>query len=187
MPDQTVVDLLYQDFQELMGKIDIAEVSLQTTLRITFSKSLWIAAASYFEDQVKKQILDFVRQASSGHRLVYELARVKVVERQYHTLFNWSSNNANEFFSCFGEEFKHAMQQYVKDNEDYRDSIKEFMEIGRVRNSLVHQNYAQFPLEKTVDEIYASYRTGLLFVNSISNHLERVTNSDEIVAQVGGA
>ena len=43
MPDQTVVDLLYRDFQELQDKIDIAEVSLQTTLRITFSKSLWIA------------------------------------------------------------------------------------------------------------------------------------------------
>ena len=182
MPDQTVVDLLYRDFQELQDKIDIAEVSLQTTLRITFSKSLWIAAASYFEVEVKKQILDFVRQASFGHRLVYELARIKVVDRQYHTLFQWSSNNASDFFGCFGEEFKHSMQQYVKDNEDYRDSIKEFMEIGRVRNSLVHQNYAQFHLEKTVEEIYASYRTGLLFVNSISSHLERVANSDETVA-----
>ena len=177
MSDQTAVDLLYQDFIELLGKIDLAEVSLQTTLRITFSKSLWIAAASYFEDAVKKQILDFVHEASFGHRLIYELARIKIVDRQYHTLFDWNSNNAGDFFACFGKEFKDSMQQYVKDNEDYGASIREFMEIGRVRNSLVHQNYAQFPLEKTVEEIYASFRAGLLFVNSISSHLERVANS----------
>ena len=179
MPEHTVVDSLYQDFQELMGKIDIAEVSLQTTLRITFGKSLCIAAASYFEDVVKKQILEFVRQASPGHRSVYELVRIKITARQYHTLFNWDSDNASAFFGCFGEEFRRSMQQYVREHEDYRESIKEFMQIGRVRNSLVHQNYAQFSLEKTVEEIYASYKTGLLFVNSISSHLERVTSSDE--------
>ena len=183
MPEHTVVDSLYQDFKELVGKIDVAEVSLQTTLRITFGKSLCIAAASYFEDMVKKQILDFVRQASPGHRSVYELARIKITDRQYHTLFNWRADNASEFFGCFGEEFKRSMQQYVKDNEDYRKSIQEFMEIGRVRNSLVHQNFAQFSLEKTVEEIYDSYRTGLLFVNSISSHLERVTSSDETPEQ----
>ena len=148
MPDETAVDRLYQDFQELLAKVDIAEVSLRTTLRINFSKSLLVAAASYFEVQVRKQILDFVRCNSSGNELVFELVRIRAIERQYHTLFNWSSDNANEFFGCFGNSFKQAMRQYVNDHNDYRDSIRAFMEISRERNPLVHEDYAQFPLEK---------------------------------------
>ena len=177
MPGETVVDRLYQDFQEVIAGIGSAEVSLQTTARVNFSKSLLLAAASYFEEQVKSQILDFVSGHSSGNELVMEFIQKTVIERQYHTLFDWKATNANAFFALFGSGFREYMKQHVDNDSEYRDAIRAFLEIGRERNPLVHENYAQFPLEKTVEEIYARYRDALIFVDSIGLHLERYSGS----------
>ena len=177
MPGETVVDRLYQDFQEVIAGIGSAEVSLQTTARVNFSKSLLLAAASYFEEQVKSQILDFVHNRSFGNEILTQFARNQAIERQYHTLFSWDATNANRFFSLFGSGFREYMKQHVDNDNEYREAIRAFLEIGRERNLLVHENYAQFPLEKTVEEIYARYRDALIFVDSIGLHLERYSSS----------
>lgn len=54
----------------------------------------------------------------------------------------------------------------VKDSDELKLSISAFMEIGRERNKLVHQDYATFALEKTLDEVHGLYRNALLFVDS---------------------
>ena len=179
MPVETAVDQLYQDFQELLSKIDIAEVSLQTTLRTTFSKSLMMAVAGYFEEQVQQQIIGFVDNRTSGNELLKELVIHRAFGRQYHTLFNWDRKNANSFFSLFGNNFSESMTQHIKECDDYGEAIRAFLEIGNARNELAHGNYAQFPLDKTTEEIYDRYKVALLFVNSIGSHLERVSNSSE--------
>jgi hypothetical protein len=58
------------------------------------------------------------------------------------------------------------MADYIKCNE-LENSIKSFMEIGSSRNRLVHQDYGSFTLEKTSDEVYASYNSALRFVESV--------------------
>ena len=176
MPDETVVDLLYQDFQEVINRIDVFELSLQTTLRVTFSKSLLMAVAGYFEEQVQQQVVSFVHDCSSGNELVKELILHRAFGRQYHSLFIWEAKNANHFFALFGSGFSQSMRQFITGRDEYQEAIRAFLEIGNARNELAHGNYAQFPLDKTTEEIYASYKAGLQFVNSIGTHLERVNN-----------
>ena len=181
MPDETVVDRLYRDFQELIQGIDPVEVSLRETLRVNFSKSLLLSAASYFEEQVKNQLLDFMRSRSSGNELVMEFIRNKAVERQYHTYFNWGEvrlGSANNFFGLFGNDFKEYMVQYARNDIDYANAILAFLDIGSERNNLVHQNYAQFSLGKTIEEIYTSYKSALQFVDSIGSHLASVSDGN---------
>lgn len=175
MPDETPVDELYQNFQELIAGIDPKEVSLRGTVQVNFAKSLLLAAASYFEEQVKSQILDFVRFSSSNNKLVVEFVQNKAIGRQYHSLFDWDAKNANKFFSFFGRDFQQEMHQFVQNDRGYADAIEAFLAIGRERNRLVHQNYAQISLEQTVEEIYYSYKIALQFVDSIDSHLGRIS------------
>jgi hypothetical protein len=45
--------------------------------------------------------------------------------------------------------------------------VRAFLEVGSERNKLLHQDYATFPLEKTLEEIYAPYRSALDFVECL--------------------
>ena len=175
MLDETPVDELYRDFQELIGKVDILELSLQTTLRITFSKSLLLAVAGYFEDQVQSQVIGFVRDSTSSNGLVEQLVLGRAFGRHYSTLFSWDANNANTFFRHFGDAFYQAMNQYANEHSEYQEAVREFLEIGNTRNKLAHVDYARFPLDKTMEEIYSSYKMALQFVGGIGSHLERVS------------
>jgi len=91
--------------------------------------------------------------------------------RQYHTWFDWTRNNANTFFAMFGDGFKGHMAKVIDGDENLAKSISDFMEIGRERNRLVHQDYGSFFLEKTAEEIFASYASALLFVEFIPKAL----------------
>ena len=173
MPEETVVDRLYQDFQSLIAEIQTLDLSLQTTLRMTLSKSLLMTVAGYFEERVQREVVGYVNKCSSGNELLEEIVVRKAFGRQYHSLFSWDRRNANTFFSLFGNRFSQHMKDYVDENPEYQESVRAFMEIGNSRNELAHGNYALFPLDKTVEEIYDSYKLGIEFVNSISSHLER--------------
>ena len=178
MPDETPVDELYQDFKDLIDAIDPMDVSLRETVRVNFGKSLLVAASSYFEERIKTQLLDFMRGRAANDELVIEFVRNKAVERQYHTYFNWSEvrlGSVNGFFGLFGNNFKEHMVQQVHDDGEYANAVRAFLHIGNQRNLLVHQNYAQFSLDSTPEEIYASYKVALQFVDSIGSHLARVS------------
>ena len=182
VPGETPVDLLYRNFQEVIAGIDPMEVSLRGTLEVHFSKSLLMAVAGYFEEQVQHQVLAFVDSQTSGNELVKELILRRSFGRQYSSLFEWKAKNANYFFAFFGREFSQSMRQYVSEHDEYQDAARAFLEVGNARNELAHGSYAQFPLDKTIEEIYQSYQLALPFVNSISDHLTRV--SAEITSTV---
>ena len=160
-----VVDRTYNEFLGLLKVLDgVNEISLRNTVDNNFRKLLLMAAASYFEQRMKDAMLDFVVEATAEDHVLTCLVRNKVVSRQYHSWFNWDVKNANNFFSLFGPSFQQSMKEIVSSDTDLDSSIQAFIEIGGERNRLVHQNFASFSLEKTSDEIYALYRTGLRFI-----------------------
>lgn len=59
----------------------------------------------------------------------------------------------------------------VKESDNLRSAIQAFLELGGERNRLVHQDYATFPLEKTLEEIYALYQSALTFVENLPGAL----------------
>jgi hypothetical protein len=116
-------------------------------------------------------VVEFIREKATRSILVEEFVRNKAVARQYHTWFKWGENNANQFFGLFGADFRAAMVNRVKASEELRESIKAFLDIGEDRNQLVHQDYATFPLEKTLEEIYVLYQKAMLFIETFPNAL----------------
>ena len=168
MSEPTAVDRLYSEANALIDLLQhSSELSLQVAVSDHFRKALLLAAASYFEDRVCHLVLEYVRQRALGSGLIENFVRNKAIARQYHSWFAWNDNNANKFFSLFGAEFRSLMSARVRASVEMQASIKAFLELGNERNRLVHQNYATFPMEKTLDEVYILYKNSRAFVEAL--------------------
>ena len=161
---------LHDDFQELLS-ILAAQPSLQTVADDCFRKVLLLSAASYFERTVTETIVSFVQNVTSQNECVTEFVRRKGLTRQYHTLFAWDAENpvkgATQFFAFFGEGFKAAMKARLSADPELEAAVAAFIEVGRDRNRLIHQDLASFTLEKTAAEIFAQYTRALRFVETL--------------------
>lgn len=171
MSDATPVDRLYEESSSVIKALGDGQPSLVIAAGDNFRKALVLAAASYFEFRVSKCVMDFVYEYANGNVMVVSFVKNKAIARQYHTWFNWSDSNANQFFGLFGSPFKQMMGERIRASNDLRASIRAFLEIGNERNKLVHQDFASFSLEKTLEEIYTLYQQALLFVDGFATHL----------------
>lgn len=170
--EPTIIDRLVQDNGELAELLrEQGQISHLNDVENSFRKTLLLAAASYFESEIKDTVIDFARAQAGNSGPLVQLIRNKAIERQYHTFFTWDSSNANTFFSMFGSEFKEFMKAKLKEREELATSIRNFLELGNLRNQLVHQNFATFEIEKTPEEIFALYRSARAFVESIGSLL----------------
>jgi hypothetical protein len=163
----TIVDQLHADFRGILAVIPGNELSLQNVASENFRKSLLLSAASFFERRLVAILTELVNQWSHGTSPLNEFVRVKAIERQYHTYFDWERANGNPFFRLFGTDFKAFMERRCKDDDTFADSIKAFIEIGRERNRLVHQDFGSYALEKTFDEIYDLYNKARHFLDNL--------------------
>ena len=55
------------------------------------------------------------------------------------------------------------MEQLCKADEAFDVGVRSFIEIGRERNRLAHQDFGSYVLEKTFDEIYDLYNRARVF------------------------
>jgi len=182
MIEATPVDRLYTESVSVVRSLSSTEPSLAIAASDTFRKTLVLASASYFEHKVCVCVADFVHECANGSTLVVSFVKNKAISRQYHTWFNWTDSNANTFFALFGVEFKQMMQERIRSSEELKAAVAAFLEIGNERNKLVHQDFASFPFEKTLEEIYGSYNKALPFVNGLATHLRECKPVTTLIA-----
>jgi hypothetical protein len=144
------------------------EVSHLTEIDANFRKLLVVGCASYFEQRIIEIIGGL---AGKGDQRVAEFVRIKALERQYHTFFEWDKPNANRFFAMFGTEFKKTAMKRVEQTPDLTASIKAFVEIGSKRNECVHKNLALMSMDWTLDEIMQRFESALAFVGFLEEVL----------------
>ncbi|AOI44472.1 HEPN domain-containing protein [Burkholderia oklahomensis] len=178
MTAQTAVDRMFAEAAEVMKTVNAAgDISLISAAADHFRKALLLGSASYFEQQICVCVLAFVHEQSGGCPLVGQFVKNKAVERQYHTWFDWKQSNANQFFGLFGPGFKDAMKVRIGASDELKESIAAFLEVGGERNKLVHQDYATFQLEKTMNEIYDLYKKALTFVEGLPSYLREAASA----------
>ncbi|MFN3506281.1 MAG: HEPN domain-containing protein [Allorhizobium sp.] len=180
----TVVDSIYLDFQDAARVLgNTGEISLKLLIESHLRRTLLLSAASYFELRITRDVEGFCSELTEGNELIVSLIKTKVISRQYHSWFSWDSNNANTFFAMFGPSFKQYMSGVVSKDEDLKNAIKAFLELGNERNKLVHSDYASYLINKTPDEIHALYLLGLQFVERIGVELRAYSKKmDQIEA-----
>lgn len=165
----TIVDSIYNDFKGLLQYLkQNQQVSMISDADNNFKKVLLLSAASYFEQQITDIIIKFVKIKSNDNKEIYSFIKITGIDRKYFTYFSWERKNANQFFALFGEDFKQEIINQINSESKLEDSIKSFLEIGRLRNELVHQNFASYSLDKTAEEIYSIYKQSLPFIELLS-------------------
>lgn len=175
-----VVERLHGEFVELhdfLVKNDGA--MLVSIVDENFPKALLLSAASHFEHRLKKAMKNFVIEITDNDHPLVSLIESRVIGRQYHTWFNWESKNANLFFAMFGSRFKDHAGALVNENDDLRKSINAFMEIGRERNKLVHQDFADFQMSKTSTEVYDLYESAKIFVDWFPDAIREFSSTSQ--------
>lgn len=173
----TIIDQQYESGNTLVDYLKSQQqLTFYNEAENNFRKTILLSAASYFEKEISETVIEFARSHTDNNELVVSIVKQKAVSRQYHTYFNWESANANAFFGLFGDEFKSRMTQRVKEDDNLDKGIKAFLEIGRERNKMVHQNFAEIVIDKTAEEIYNLYQTSLYFIETIKTELIRQNN-----------
>jgi hypothetical protein len=168
------------------------QISLVSDLNKHLRKVLILSAGSYFEHRITTILSDFVRAKSGEDLRIVNFLEKQAISGRYFQLFEWGKQNqpenpnkdANKFFSYFGEDFKAQAKSDIKiengDSEDIKtektkleESIKAFIEIGHLRNILVHSNFAEYSYEnKTPDEIFALFQKAEPFLEYLTEKLK---------------
>ena len=165
---ESMIDRLYADHQALTQYLSQqTEPSFVGMVDDDFRKLLALSVASLFEHTITDAILKFCEIKAAGDSGLYCLVRMKAVERQYATYFDWNGKTANTFFKLFGDTLGISMKNEVKNNSQLKAGCDAFLELGYVRNCLVHQNFASFAFEKTAEEVYEEYKLALKFVEYV--------------------
>ena len=172
------VERMLEDHTLLVACLEAAgEVSLRITIDSVFAKALLISAASYYESRLTAVLVGLYETGDRGSRVLAEFVKNQAIGRRYAQLFAWDANNANRFFSSFGTDFASHMREVVRNDIALQESVRAFLELGNLRNQLVHENYAEFPLDKTAKEIYDLYQKANRFVERFPEDIELYINS----------
>jgi RiboL-PSP-HEPN len=168
----TIIDKAFEDTTALLGYLAKRnELSLLRTVDDSFRKTLVLSAASLFEHQITDALHAYCAEKSGSDACILALIRNKAIKRQYFTYFDWENRRAGPFFSLLGELIGEELKTACK-AEPLKSALDAFLEIGSLRNTLVHQNFAGYAFEKTNDEVYALYLSASVFVNQVLEALK---------------
>ena len=157
------------------------EVSLLNDLNKHFRKILILSAGSYFEYRITFILSNFAREKSNGDIRIINFLEKQAINQRYFSLFSWGEKdkpespgkNANAFFRLFGNEFGSTVEAEIKENNEIEKSIRAFLEIGHLRNILVHSNFAEYVYEqKTPEEIFTLFKTAEPFLDYLMEKLK---------------
>lgn len=115
-------------------------------------KVLVLSAASLFEHRITEALLGYADKTSNSNKCVLSLIRNKAIKRQFHTFFDWENKRAGTFYTLLGEDLGAAVKAACNESPR-KEQIGAFLEIGYLRNCMVHQNFAEFPLDNSADDV----------------------------------
>lgn len=148
------------------------EVSYASYLDAAYRKVLALSAASFFESKVSEIIIQYARIVSGKDKRITELVRRKVIERQYHTLFEWKTKSTNSFWALFGDDTKLKVKTELSQNAELKEAEENFLYVGNLRNLIVHENFAEYEIcNITAKKIYEKYQSACEFVTYIETVL----------------
>lgn len=187
----TPVDVLHAEYLSIVNYLnENSQPSLSTDVNKYFKKVIVLSAASYFEHRVQEILVEFVVKETNNNILALNFFKKKAIGMQYHTYFSWGEKgepdkpgkNANSFFALFGEDFKKQAEEKVKQSQNLSVAMKAFLEIGHLRNILVHSNFAAYNFDnKTTEDVINLYKNGMPFVTFVEELLMITDISNSVI------
>lgn len=143
----------------LPEKVELA--SFYSGYNDLFKKAFTVACGNSFEKKLTKEIPILL---SKENLLGFNFLANQALDRKFHTLFKWETNNANKFFSLFGSEFKTYIGEKLRENKEYKQYEKDFLELGNLRNIIVHEGIYNYSLGRDIESIYVLFKNSMDFI-----------------------
>ena len=155
------VEGLYADYLGLILDLDGRSPSGLTALNRSYHKHLLVAAASSLEEVVKDLIPRLFE--TRGGKQMGAFVSKRVMARNYSQLFDWKAQTAQGFFASFGDDCSKNFKTLLKTDDGLKKQHDAFLALGHLRNEVVHNDYAIYPVALTPDEIIEQYRLAIRF------------------------
>jgi hypothetical protein len=165
MPND-IFDSLFDDYTALRSGPLAQDPSGLSALELTYPKVLLLASASFLEVATVEAVSQLFHRPELPELRTFVERRS--LNHQFHSLFDWKTPTANGFFAFFGGDCKGRFTARKDTDAEFKAAVDAFLEIGSLRNQLVHNNYAEFTLEKTAPEIRHLHRTASNFPPQIA-------------------
>jgi len=137
-PAESFVEALWHDLRDLEKYVPPAGIGVLVSARATYAKAMVIASGNWLERRTMAVLNSFVDEVSRSHEPLRELVRKKVVDRQFHTLFDWKSGRVDSFLKLFGKTLSNELLQAEKMQPDIANASMSFMKLVAERNVLAH-------------------------------------------------
>jgi hypothetical protein len=147
------------------------------------SKTLLLAAASFFEKQVCEAILGCAKDTGTSE-IFASFIEKQALERKFHSMFQWEATNINRFLALFGTECKKIMEKEIKESEELSSAMNDFIYINSQRNLLVHNNFAAFNLDTAMDDIWLKFKSAKLLSDWLPMRLTELATKPEVPESV---
>ncbi len=182
-----IIDNLYNDTSRLLQQLtEMGDLSLQSFANENLRKVLLLSAASWFEGRVCSAMEAFSAVHSNNHPGIQAIIKRWAVEGMYFRYFAWRERKPGAFYSQFGEQCSAILKSEVNASADLKLALADFLELGNLRNELVHQNFATYPFEKTADEVYTLFQSAERFVIFVEQRLSDPSFGRQVL-EVGAA
>ena len=169
-PAESYVERLWNDLGDLEHYVSEAGPAVFVNTKSAFAKAMILAAGNWLERRTVQTILDVARSASSQDTLVFLVER-RVLNRQFHTLFNWKSGKVDYFLSHFGPDFKKEAQEAAKQNEEVLRASLDFMELVAERNTLAHDKRISDEAQFTPSQVRSKFYNAAGWVSWVGQFL----------------
>ena len=180
----TIIDKLYSDNVTLLDYLSAqGEVSLRQIAEESFRKALVLSAASYFEYEIVEALRTYAVRRAGADECILAMLRTRVLSRQYHTFFDWPNRRVGPFYGLLGDVIGTELKQECS-AAALKTAVDAFLELGNLRNELVHQNFAGYAFEKTTKEVYELYNTASKFVNLVAAKLTQSPPIEELQQKI---
>ena len=138
-PADSYVESLWVNLLELEQLMPAHDATILVDTRSAYAKAMVLAAGNWLERRTLFALLTFARDASRRPALV-SFVKIRTLDRQFHTLFNWRSGKVNSFLGTFGADFRDRVKKALQENEDILRASKDFMTLVADRNTLAHSS-----------------------------------------------
>lgn len=158
------IHLMYTDYiadnkivnEMLFQNTDL--VSFYSNYNNLYTKMFLIACSNSFE----KKWLEFLPNFLGGDNpLTKSFIKTQAVDRKFHTMFDWKNKSAGPFYGAFGDGFKKYVAAIIKSDDTLKAKEMAFLELGQLRNLIVHEGIHNYSLQRDIISIYNIFNESL--------------------------
>lgn len=148
-----VLENLLTESEELRSFLgEQSQITMLRSADDNARKALVLSAASLFEYRITEALIAYAERVTEADGCIVSLIRNKAIKRQYHTFFDWERGSAKSFFTLLGDTLGGCLKTECVSGRG-KDNVSAFLEIGQLRNCLVHQNFAAYVVNQSSHEL----------------------------------